>query len=262
MIFAEERRQQIIELLAKHKKLIVPELCSTFGVSASTIRNDLRELEDENLIKRTHGGAIAKSKVNLEPLPSDKATLMLAQKKAIALAAANLVDDGDTIAICTGTTTMEFAKQILSKKKLTIVLNDIKIAAFLEQNSDFTLFMVGGIIRKSFHYVNSTGTPLPNITIDKIFFSCNGLSSTKGATVPDFYLAKDINNLIKLASESILLCDSSKVGSVAFAQIAALDEIGTIVIDDGVNPVDAQDLSKQDDCTLIIASAEQKTNGK
>ena len=252
-IFAEERRQQIIDILNKDSKIIVPELCNYFGVSASTIRNDLRDLEEAHLIKRTHGGAISRTKVNLEPLPAAKETQMLREKEAIAQAAANLVDDDDTIAICTGTTTFEFAKKLLVKKNLTVVLNDIRIAAYLEEYSGFTLFMVGGVVRRGFHYIDSTGTPLPHVSIDKIFFSCNGLSSSMGATVPNFHLARDVNTLIKLAAECILLCDSSKVGSVAFAQIVPIDEIHTIVIDSGVNPVDIKELQAQESCNIIIA---------
>lgn len=252
-VFAEERRQQILQILKKNQKIIVPELCNYFGASASTIRNDLRYLQEAKLITRTHGGAISNTKVSLEPLPSAKETQMHRQKIAIAKAAAAMVDDGDVIAITTGTTTLEFAKELLSKKKLIVVLNDIRIASFLEANSDFTLFMLGGIIRKGFYYVNTTGNPLPNISIDKMFFSCNSLNATVGATVPDFQLASNISTIMKLASEKILLCDSSKVGSVTFAQIAPIGAISTIIIDSDIDSADLRELQSQDACNIVIA---------
>ncbi len=257
IVFAEERKQQILEILKKDQKIIVPELCNYFGVSESTIRNDLRTLHEENLITRTHGGAISNTKVSLEPLPSAKKTHMLLQKVAIAQTAAEMVDDGDIIAISTGTTTLEFAKKLLNKKKLTVVLNDIRIASFLEANTDFTLFMLGGIIRKGFHYVNTTGNPLPNVSVDKMFFACNSLNTSMGATVPDFHLASNISNIMKLASETVLLCDSSKVGSIAFAQIAPIQAISTIIIDSDVNPADLKELESQDTCSIIIAQIEE-----
>jgi Transcriptional regulators of sugar metabolism len=74
----------------------------------------------KKLLKRTHGGAIAKSKVNLETTPDKKSTLMIEQKKEIAQYAASLVEDGDIIAISSGTTTYEFANHLLNKKNLTI----------------------------------------------------------------------------------------------------------------------------------------------
>ena len=255
VIFAEERKHQILELLGKNQKIVVPELCSYFGVSPSTIRNDLRDLKEAGLITRTHGGAISNTKVSLEPPPSAKESLMSRQKQAIAQAAADLVDDQDIIALCTGTTTLELARQLAAqKKKLTVVLNDIRIASFLEEHSDFTLFMLGGIIRKGFHYVNTIGNPLPHVRIDKMFFSCNGLNASMGATVPDFHLAANVASIMELANETVLLCDSSKVGSVAFAQIAPLSKISTIILDNDTDPVDLKELESADSSNLIIAA--------
>lgn len=253
-LFAEERQQKTLEIINNKKAIIVPDLCKIFNVSASTVRNDLRVLEKHNLIRRTHGGAILKSKVNLEPLPIEKEKHMLNQKKLIAKTATEFVEDGDTIAISTGTTTLEFAKELLSKKNLTIILNDIRLASFLEINSDFTLFMLGGIIRKGFHYVNFNGITLPKISIDKIFFSCNGLTVLKGATIPDFHLANNIRSLINLSSETILLCDSSKIGLVSFAEIAPIHSIDTIIIDktEGIEKIDK--LKKQGVHNLILAT--------
>lgn len=239
--FAEERKQQILNLLHKNQKLVVPELCNYFGVSPSTIRNDLRDLQESGLLTRTHGGAICNNKVNLEPLPVVKETQMLAQKQAIARAAANLVDNGDIIGIFSGTTTMELAHQLLGKKNLTVVLNDICLATFLEEHTDFTLFMLGGIVRKSFHYVNTVGSLMPNIRMDKMFFSCNGLSSA-GATVPDYYLAANLSALLERSLQKILLCDSSKLGVVTFAQIAPLNQLDTVIIDSDASQEDLQEL--------------------
>jgi DeoR family fructose operon transcriptional repressor len=252
-IFAEERQQQIVELLGKNRKIVVPELCARFGVSASTIRNDLKALHDAHLITRTHGGAISNSKVSHEPLPADKATRMYRQKQDIARRAAELVDDGDVIALCTGTTVAELARCLTAKKKLTVVVNDIRIASFLEQETDFTLFMLGGIIRRGFHYVNTSGNPLPRISVDKVFFCCNGLTPAMGATVPDFHLAANIAEIIGLASESILLCDSSKLGTLAFSQIAPLEKISVIITDSDANHRDLQDLEICETCRIVVA---------
>jgi DeoR family fructose operon transcriptional repressor len=191
-VFVEERKQQILELLRKKKKIVVPELCVHFGVSASTIRNDLKALNDARLITRTHGGAISNSKVSHEPLPVDKQSYMNRQKKAIALQAAELVDNGDVIALCTGTTVMELARCLVHKKKLTVVVNDIGIAA--------------------------------------------------GATIPDFQLAANIAEIIGLASERILLCDSSKLGTLTFSRIASMENISTIIVDGDANTQDLQEL--------------------
>lgn len=252
-VFAQERKQQILTLLKQNQKLVVPELCRLFEVSPSTIRNDLRELQQSGLITRTHGGAIANSKTRLEPLPASKETHMPKHKKAIAQAAANFVDDGDTIAIGTGTTTMELARQLLHKSDLTVVVNDLRLASFLEENSNFTLFMLGGIVRRRFHYVNTYGTSLPNINIDTFFFTCNGLTAAEGATLPDFQLAADTAAMMKRASNTVLLCDHSKVGCVSFAQIAPLQAIGNLIVDEQTSIDDIVELQEQAVKPIIIA---------
>ena len=106
-LFAEERQRKIIETINANGKAVVPVLCEMFGVSSSTIRNDLKQLEGKKLITRTHGGAIRNSKMGRELSPTDKETQMMPQKKAIARAALELIDDGDIIAVTTGTTTFK-----------------------------------------------------------------------------------------------------------------------------------------------------------
>ena len=94
---------------------MVPDLCIEFGVSPATIRNDLRELENAGLLKRTHGGAINVSKTSFE-LNSYQKQVTNLEEKAIAKLAIDLIEDGDTIALDTGTTTLELAK-ILSERR-------------------------------------------------------------------------------------------------------------------------------------------------
>ena len=108
-LFAEERKDKILQLLKDSEKVTVAQLCELFGISPVTARNDLRDLENENLLRRTHGGAIrmSSSAYELEPSKRDENT---DQKKAIAAVAAEMVADGDTIIIDTGSTCMEFAK--------------------------------------------------------------------------------------------------------------------------------------------------------
>ena len=130
-LFAEERKGQILELLRQKSKLLVPELCDYFDVSPATIRNDLRDLENERKLKRTHGGAISLEKTSFELDSRHKEIRNMEQKRQIAACAAKLIEDGDTIILDTGTTTLELAKCLSGKRDLTIVLNDIEIASLL-----------------------------------------------------------------------------------------------------------------------------------
>lgn len=147
-LFAEERKKEILDLLEKQNKVFVPDLCDFFNVSPATIRTDLRILDNEGLLKRTHGGAVKLSKATYEPTSDFKLSQKSEEKKKIAEYAIQLIENSDTIALDTGTTTLELAKLLPSKHGLTVITNDIAIATFLEQNSDAKVIMLGGIILK------------------------------------------------------------------------------------------------------------------
>ena len=240
LIFAEERKKMILDLLKENKKLLVPELCSHFAVSPATIRNDLRELESEGLLKRTHGGALSNNKAGYEPDSYQKGVRCLEEKQAIARFAAGLVEDGDTIAVDTGTTTLEFVKLLREKKNLTVVTNDIAISRYLEDYCDANIILAGGIIRKNFHCtVGSIALQsLEELYVDKAFMGTNGLTVEKGLTTPDINQAQVKKAIIRIASETIVLCDSSKIGGFAFAQVIPVTQIDRIITDNGIDKKD------------------------
>lgn len=240
VMFAEERRRQIVELIHAEKKIVIPELCNRFGVSASTIRNDLRDLQDEGLITRTHGGAIINSKSGYELLPLDKEARMAEAKRAIGRKAAELVEDGDIIAIGPGTTMLEMAKCLDPAKELTIILNDLPIAAYLERFEKYRIILLGGTLRKNFHYTRMMpgGESLVGVNIDKAFISGSGTDVKRGVTTPDPGLAHDLRLIIQAASEVYILSDSSKFGSVTFSRIVSVDGITAIITDSGIGDDD------------------------
>ena len=110
-------------------------MCEHFSVSPATIRNDLRKLEKQRLLKRTHGGAIPLEKTAFEPNTNLKRTGNRDKKRRIAAFAAGLVEERDTIALDSGTTMMELAKCLSDRRNLTVLTNDVRIATYLEHNS-------------------------------------------------------------------------------------------------------------------------------
>lgn len=238
-LFAEERKQKILELLKRNKKITVPELCDSFNVSGATIRNDLRELENAQLIKRTHGGAILNTKTGFELDSKHKEVQNLQAKIRIAEIAIDLIENGDTIILDTGTTTLELAKKLKEKKNVTVVLNDLEIARCIENFDSVNLVFLGGNIRKHFHCtVGPAGIRmLSELTVDKAFMATNGLSIHKGATTPDVNHAEIKKAMIATANKVIMLCDSSKIGKNSFVQFALATQIDTIItdyIEDGI----------------------------
>lgn len=239
-IFAEERKERILQIVNREKRIVVPKLTEIFGVSATTIRKDLKELEDSKLLLRTHGGAMCITKSGYEELPSRKGSMMLLQKQAIARSALEFIQDGDTIALLTGTTVMELVKLLRVRSNLTVVVNDLQFAAYLERQTDFRIYMLSGVVRNNYHYVVSPMRCelLSLLNIDKAFITCNGFTEAAGATTPDLENALKFKEILEHTSTTYLLCDSSKIGLSSFAQIAPAADIGCIITDDGITDDD------------------------
>jgi DeoR family transcriptional regulator, fructose operon transcriptional repressor len=243
-LFAEERKSKILDLLKQNAKLVVPDLCQYFFVSPATIRNDLRELENAGLLKRTHGGAINSEKTGYELNSYQKEIENLPEKKAIAKFAADMIEDGDTIALDTGTTTLELAKLLAGKKQITVVTNDLFIASYLEENSDANIILIGGSVRKNFH---CTIGPIAlktfsGLSVDKVFVATNGITIQKGLTTPDINQAEIKKAMIRMASEIIVLCDSSKIGNHGFVQVCPIAAIHCLVTDGRIDERDLNEL--------------------
>lgn len=239
-LFAEERKDQISDLINSKHKITVSELASLFNVSLGTIRNDLRELENYGLLKRTHGGAISNQKVAFEPITSEKETTDIKEKKAIAGLALDLIDDGDVIALDTGTTVLELAKLLHLKKNLTIIIFDLKIAEVLERTSDATIITVGGILRKNHHSLLGymTVNNLKSLNVDKSFIACNALHLKKGVMTTIMELAEVKRALIDFSDEVILMCTSKKFDKSSMVKFCELMEIQTIITDNKANDND------------------------
>lgn len=233
LIFAEERQNKILSLLREDKKLLVNDLCEQFSVSPATIRNDLNQLEKRGLLKRTHGGAIPCSKAGFEPTSTQKASTNAKQKQRIAEYAASLIEDGDTVAIDTGTTTYYLAEMLLGKSNVTVVTTDTKIANLLENYEGISVILAGGMLRKGFSCTTGsiTNTVLASLNVDKVFIATNAVTPSGDICTPDIEQAKVKESLLKMGNQTYLICDSSKFGTHSFARFGTIDEIHTVITD-------------------------------
>lgn len=235
-IFAEERKSMIVELVNNDVKTTVNNLCEQFSVSPATIRNDLRELEEAGLLKRTHGGAISNMRASYEPNTYQKEVENVLQKQEIAKYAVQFIQDGDTIALDTGTSTFELAKLLTKYNDLLIVTYDLQIAAFLEQKSNANIYIAGGIVRRDFHYTYGQKAleSISDLHVDKVFLAANGVCARRGLTTPKMETSDMKEKLISLGEQNILLADSSKMDVTAFVKFADLAQIDILVTDDGI----------------------------
>jgi DeoR family fructose operon transcriptional repressor len=248
-LFAEERKERILELLEENSKILVPELSELFEVSQVTIRGYLRELESEGKLRRTHGGAIPVGKSAYEQDSLHKSVANIAEKQRIAQAAAASIEDGDTIALDTGTTVLELAKAITARRQLSIVTNDLKIAAYLEDNSDATVIVIGGTLRRGFHC--TTGpmalTAFKDINVDTAFLGANGFSLEHGFSTPNADHAEIKKALMRMAARRIVLMDSSKIGKISFISFASLHDVDKLITDSGIGKRVTEAMEEQSD---------------
>ena len=144
---AEERRTQILQIVRTEGRARVNELANRFSSSAVTIRNDLNELHQRGLVLRSHGGAVLPDTILRESPVHERLKTHAEEKRRIGAIAATLINDGETIILDSGTTTLEIARQIKNKQGLQVITNGVNIAAELLDAREVQTFIVGGTLR-------------------------------------------------------------------------------------------------------------------
>ena len=182
-MFAEERQEKLLGILREKRKVAVSEMCDVFNVSGATIRADLRQLEEEGLLTRTHGGAVLRTRASFEQASDAREIVNLSAKERIGQRAAALVEDGDIIVLDTGTTTLHIARNIRDRQNVTVVTNDYQIARELEASASIQTILLGGIVKKGYHCVVAINgrSILDTLNVDKAFMGTNSLSLKHGA---------------------------------------------------------------------------------
>jgi DeoR family transcriptional regulator of aga operon len=220
----------------------VTDLSQSYKVSEVTIRNDLAQLERQNMLIRARGGAI---KIKLQhigvdsPL-SEKMREHFKEKQRIGKAAARLISEGEIIILDSGTTTAEIAKNLDMFKDLTIITNAINIATILAENYDFNVFIPGGILRKkSLSLVGIMAEENINrYYCDKLFLGVDGIDKEHGLSTPNVEEAHVNRMMINIAKKVIVVTDSSKFFRRRFASIAPISKIDILVTDSGISSED------------------------
>lgn len=243
-----ERRDSIIKLVQKNGKVRVDTLSEEFDVSSVTIRNDLDFLEMKGILHRTHGGALLRKNVYEDPTLEEKQKLHSEEKRLIGEKAAQMIEDGDSILLDSGTTTLEIARRLNDKKNLTIMTNAIQIAMDLMSKNDITVMLTGGTIRsESYSLVGPDAeSVISNYFFDKLFLGVDGLDMDHGLTTPNPMEAQLNRIMVERSREVIAVTDSSKLGRHSFSFICDLDVISTIITDSNITSEFEKRLKKKD----------------
>lgn len=232
------RQQSILQLLETQGAVRVAELCERFGVSEMTVRRDLSELEQAGLIRRTHGGAVSARGRSFEPPYLVRATTNQSQKERIGRLAASLVQDGDSVALDVGTTTLEVARALRDKNNLTVLTHGLHIAHVLSSHPLIRLIVVGGVLRAGElslvgHLAERT---YREFHVDKLFLGVGGLSFDTGLTEFNLEDALVKQAMLQSAKERIVVADASKLERTAFARVGPLSSINTLITSAEANP--------------------------
>ena len=235
-----ERHLYIKEQLCKNGFVTVQDLAEQMDVTGATIRRDLRIMESENLLRRTHGGASRVYEKVIELSLNDRSMINPAAKSRIAAAACSLLIDSDSMGVTSGSTIEAFVKMIQPKgTTLKVVTPSIRLGVILCDKFDVDLRILGGtIVQNSLSSRDEyTLQGLNNVRCNKLFFSCDGFSLEDGVTSAFVAEARLTEAMMNVAQQRILLADSSKIGKCGFGRICGIEDVDTLITDSGINPI-------------------------
>lgn len=231
-VLVAERQRKIVELVNEKLSIRVSELSKIFSVTEETIRRDLEKLEKENLLMRSHGGAVSLEKDQSETSYLEREITDASEKKAIALEAISLIEPGDQIVLDASTTAWYMAKE-LPDMPLTVLTNSIKVAIELSRKEQIRVISTGGtLLSQSLSYVGPLAErSLSMYHVNKAFLSCKGVHLDKGLSDFNELQALLKKQMMEISDETVLMVDSSKFGTRSFSQIAPLASIDTVITD-------------------------------
>jgi len=230
--FAAERQQRIAAELRERGRVEVAELASAYGVSEDTVRRDLRQLAARGLVQKTHGGAVA---LQATLLPTaQRASVLTGAKRAIARAAARLVEPNQTLFVDGGTTTLALVDRLKAAdapRPLTIVTHALDVALAVSDEPRIRLVLAGGVWHSAARIFVGDGAlaTLQAYRADIAFLGACALHPRAGLTAHDPQEASLKRAMVDGAARRILLSDATKLDVVAASAVCPLDEIDAVI---------------------------------
>ena len=239
-----DRLSTVLERISGSGSVGVGELADELGVSPATIRRDLRLLEEQHLLARTHGGAVGQGVLYELPLRYRSARYG-EEKRRIAREAASRITEGMAVGLTGGTTTTEIARALVSVPRLTVVTNSLSIASELAVRPNLKLVVTGGVARaESYELVGPLAeASLAGLNLDHVMIGVDGISARAGLTTHHEVEAHANLALIDRSSAVTVVCDSSKLGEVAFARICDLTRVYEVITDTSASPAAVRELT-------------------
>ena len=228
-----DRHEDIVRILELRERVTVSELADRLAVSEVTVRKDLALLEEAGQFVRTRGGArVAQDRTLVLPIEARLSSLPLV-KERIGRAAADLVREGDTVFIDSGSTCLAVARAVAAMT-LRVVTNSLDVANALSRSSGVSIHLTGGSFRRD---ARSFIGPVAAETArrfhyDRAFLGASGVS-LDGAFSSQNAIESDVKRAaVEQAHRAIVVTDATKVGRAAFSIFARADDVHTVIVDD------------------------------
>ncbi len=260
-MFGAARLEGIASLLRQRRTVSISELTEMFAASEATIRRDLTKLEKRGLLKRTYGGAISLYSSNLDAPTSVRELHRVPEKRAIALAATEMVSDGETIVLDAGTTTAQLARILRNRRKLTVITTPGQVMNELDDCDGVTVIVTGGVLfplgdLQEQGDLIMTGpvaeAALRRFRPSKAFLGTAGVTLSEGMTNTDLPQAQIKQLMIEIADEVILLTDCTKFGHVSYSIVAPVDVLDTVITDECIEPEDRSGLEERGIDVIVV----------
>ncbi len=236
-MLAVERHRIICEILDKNGSVSIGELNERFGVSIETIRRDFLELERQGKLRRIHGGAMSISNIKKMGTRLSRISEFADEKAELSEFACALINEGDLIAIDSGSTGIKFSESLIKNfKELTVITNSLDNFEVLKQNPGIKIIMAGGIFDESENtfYGHTTIEMIKSYHVSKCFIFPYAVSLKYGISGYGGYMADIQRAYMSIADKTVILADSDKIEKNAFEKLCDIERSFTYVTDSKV----------------------------
>jgi DeoR family transcriptional regulator, fructose operon transcriptional repressor len=227
------RQKQMCELIAQRGECSIEELMERFAVSGMTVRRDLQSLAGQGKVIRTHGGAAMAEQISFEFEFLNRVRENHRAKDAIAAAAAAEIQDGESVMLDSGTTTLALAKQLKGRRGLTVITSSLPIAAQLQYDQGIEVLLLGGRLRASSPDLAGaiTESNLETLRADVAFLGADAVDNHGAVYQESPELARMLTKMAASAGRVFVVADGSKLGKTALWRFGRLADWTALVTD-------------------------------
>lgn len=256
-MFSDERRQEILKMLEQSGRVFAKDLATKFELSIDSIRRDLSIMEEQGLLKRTHGGAIPVTNVRMAARPP---SLRYGEgsefQNAIAKQAVTYIQDHQTVFIGGAAIHYVMLKYLPKEIPFTVLTNSVEIAYHLRNFANIQTYILGGQVKNSGNITDALANEIARqFTVDVCFATAGALSS-KGLSTATPEVAVFHNTVYNNSRKIIALVEHFKIGSDMFSGMYPVKKLNIIITDEETTS-DQVDLLKAQGVEVLIATIDK-----